>query len=63
MEPLLKTKEVAEVFGIPPWAVLRLVRRGKLGAYRITPRLIRFDPDEVQRYIKDQEGRDGGIEI
>ena len=53
MTKLLTAADVAETLAVSPDTVLRLARRGKLAAVRIGPRLVRFTPDSVERYIEE----------
>ena len=43
--------QVAEMLGISERTVARYVAAGLLKAYRVGPKLIRFDPDEVERSL------------
>ena len=43
--------EVAETYGISERTVHRYVAQGRLRAYRVGPKLVRFDADEVKRAL------------
>ena len=56
MIQLLTAADVAKTLAVSPDTVLRLVRRGKLVAIRVGPRLVRFTPEAVDRYIEQNCG-------
>ena len=43
--------EAAEMFGVAPITIRRYIAAGRLTAYRVGPRLIRLDPDQVAREL------------
>ena len=43
--------EIAETYGISERTVQRNVAQGRLRAYRVGPKLVRFDADEVKRAL------------
>ena len=45
-----RPEEVAKKLEIPRAAVMRLIRRGKLGAIRLTPRLYRVTDKQLAEY-------------
>jgi excisionase family DNA binding protein len=49
---LLNAREVGRLLGIPARAVQRLARESKLPCVRIGERLIRFDADALEEYIR-----------
>lgn len=53
MHPVLSTHEVAERCGTTDEHIRRLARDQRIPHYRIGPRLLRFDPDEIDRWIAD----------
>lgn len=64
---LLTTAQAAELLGVSPRTVLRLIERGELSAYRIAG-VYRFDPADLRRYLAghrvdatDQPARPGDI--
>lgn len=46
-ERLLTTREVAELLGLSPEAVLRRVRRGELPCFRLSSKVLRFRESEI----------------
>ena len=50
---LLTPQNVAEILKIKPARVYEAVRDGRLPAVRITGKLIRFRPQDVERFIKE----------
>jgi len=50
-EELLTPQKVAEILKIKPARVYEAVRDGRLAAVRITGKLIRFRPQDVERFI------------
>ncbi len=51
-EELLTPQKVAEILKIKPARVYEAVRDGRLPAVRITSKLIRFRPEDVERFIQ-----------
>lgn len=51
---LLKIPEVAEVLGVHPATVARLVADGELQAVRVSTRGIRFEPAALQHFIDER---------
>ena len=49
----LKKKEVAERFGISVSSVSNYMRQG-MPYYRIGSKLVRFDPEEVEKWLKER---------
>lgn len=49
MEKLWTTSEVAKYLGIHETEIARLIREGKLSAYKLGGRFLRFRPDHVQQ--------------
>lgn len=45
--PQMTIHDVCEMYSISHDTVQRYVRQGRLKGYRIGPRLVRFDPNEV----------------
>ncbi|MGO9510335.1 MAG: excisionase family DNA-binding protein [Mycobacterium sp.] len=43
--------EAAAMFGVAPITIRRYIAAGKLTAFRVGPRLIRLDPDQVAREL------------
>jgi excisionase family DNA binding protein len=44
-------RQVAQTYGISMRTVHRYVAQGRLKAYRVGPKLVRFDADEVERAL------------
>jgi excisionase family DNA binding protein len=59
-EHLLTAEELAEVLGVNRDTVLRLARGGIIPSVRLTPRLIRFSGEEVQKALRDPRTRKEG---
>lgn len=51
MKRLLTTKEASEVLGISVQTLYKLVDSGKIKCYKITPRIWRFNYDEITKEI------------
>lgn len=51
MAQCLSVNEVAEEFGISPRTVRRYIATGRLTAYRVGPKLVRLDPDQVRKQL------------
>jgi excisionase family DNA binding protein len=61
-EPLVRTvDEAAAALGISPLAVYRLINRGELAAYRISPRFIRIDETALRAFLALRLISPGGI--
>jgi excisionase family DNA binding protein len=45
---LWSINQAAERLGISPWTIRDYITQGKLTAYRVGPRLLRLDGDEVE---------------
>jgi len=52
----LAPKELAEMFGVTRDTVLDWIRRGVLKPMRLSRRTLRFDPDEVERALRNDTG-------
>jgi excisionase family DNA binding protein len=48
---LLTVEQVAEQLSLNKQTVWALARNGQIPVVRISPRRLRFDPDDVQRWI------------
>jgi excisionase family DNA binding protein len=60
--PLLTTRQVAELLSVSPETVLRRVRAGQLPAFRIATNALRFDEDELQRWLEQRRSEPTGAE-
>jgi excisionase family DNA binding protein len=58
MATVLKLEEVAEFLKIHPSTVYRLLRRGKIPAFRMGSDW-RFNQESVERWIKEREAAEG----
>jgi len=54
---LLTTAEVAERLCVSKRTVYRLANLGQIPAVRMSKRLIRFDPDRVEKWIRESPRR------
>ena len=66
MRQLLTARQVAELLCISPKTVYNLAASGTLPCVRLSPRVVRFDPDRLEQWVKDQgRYRDGmtGAEV
>jgi|SRR5271157_1615511 len=59
-QPLWRGRNVAQILGVSPKTVNKLVREGKLPCVQVTARERRFTPEQVQQYI---ESRSTGIRV
>lgn len=57
MTTLLTPDQVAERLAVSARTVRRLAAAGELPAVRIGPRLLRFDPERVERRIREMGTR------
>jgi excisionase family DNA binding protein len=53
MSPALNVKDVAERYGISPAAVYRMVVEKRIPYFRIGPRLVRFRPEALDQWERD----------
>ena len=56
-EPLLTTREVAELLGLSTSSVLRRYRNGDLPGYRLGSNVLRFRPSEIEAWIDECRSR------
>ena len=54
MGAIVKTEELARQLGVTPETVRRWARRGLIPSMRVSPKVIRFDVDEVARVLRDR---------
>lgn len=59
LERLLTTREVADLLGLSPDAVLRRWRAGELPGFRLSSKVLRFRESEILAWL---EARRGGPE-
>jgi excisionase family DNA binding protein len=50
----ISIQDVAEQFGVSPRTVRRYIASGRLTAYRVGPRLIRVDAEQVRQQLLGQ---------
>jgi predicted site-specific integrase-resolvase len=48
----VRTKKLSELIDIPVWSIRKLVREGKLPAYKLSEKEYLFDYDEVVETIR-----------
>jgi hypothetical protein len=59
--PMLTAAQAGEILALTPRQVLELARRGQLRHVRYSPRIVRFDPVDIQAFIESQKsGADQG---
>lgn len=57
---MVGSREVAKAFGVHARTIANWSRRGIIPGYRLSPRVVRFDMEEVREAIKrHQEGAGG----
>ena len=49
---LMTTRELADSLSLSPATVLRRWRAGELPGYRLASNCLRFDPDEIERWLE-----------
>ena len=54
---LLTDSEAAEILNLTPRQVLRLANRGELPSVRLPNREVRFDPEDISRFVESCKGR------
>lgn len=57
----LSIAQVADLYGLHPRTVRRYIAAGKLLAYRIGPRMIRLDEDQVRRALDGEPVNDHAV--
>ena len=51
-QPLLTTREVAELLAVSPATILRRVASGELPGYRLGSNVLRFSADELDAWLE-----------
>ncbi|MCI1681127.1 MAG: helix-turn-helix domain-containing protein [Bacteroides sp.] len=49
---LIRIKDAAKILGISEVGVRSMIRRGKLPYYRPTGKLLMFDVEEIEKYVR-----------
>lgn len=52
MRKLLKIEEAAEILGVSVGSMQGMVKRNSVPYIRLTPRVIRFDEEELQKFLE-----------
>jgi excisionase family DNA binding protein len=55
LEKLLSTQEVADILGVHVQTVRQYIRLGELPAVKISPRLYKVRPEDLERFIEDKK--------
>jgi excisionase family DNA binding protein len=58
MARLITTADVAHTYGVSLTTVHRWVKRGHITAYRVGPRFLRIDADELEQQLITRVGGD-----
>ncbi len=56
-ERLLRASEVAERLGVSQWTVYAYARDGRLPSRELSPRVIRFTPQDVEEFVRSASRR------
>ena len=51
MKKKITIREAAETFAVSPKTIRRYIETGRITAYRLGPKMIRLDPDEVAEQL------------
>ena len=57
---LLTAKELADRLRVKPTTIREWTRRGIIPAIRLSPKVVRFDFEEVKNAVQDRGNEDGG---
>ena len=55
LEKLLSTQEAADMLGVHVQTVRQYIRRGYLPAVKISPRLYKIRPEDLEMFIEDKK--------
>ena len=55
LKKLLSTREAADILGVHVQTVRQYIRRGELPAVKISPRLYKIHPEDLERFIEDKK--------
>jgi excisionase family DNA binding protein len=54
---LMTARELGEYLGLSPASVLRRWRAGEIPGFRLSSNVVRFDRDEIERWLLDTRSR------
>ena len=60
---LLDYKALAKLLGLPVGTIHAWVHNKKIPHYRLGPRLVRFDAEEIQGWLRAKYVTDGGSDL
>ena len=55
LEKLLSTQEAADILGVHVQTVRQYIKRGELPAVKISPRLYKIRPEDLERFIEEKK--------
>lgn len=55
LERLLSTREVADILGVHVQTVRQYIRQGELPAIKMSPRLYKVRPEDLERFIEGKK--------
>jgi excisionase family DNA binding protein len=56
LEPLLSTRQLAELLNVSPETVLRRHRAGEIPGFRVASNALRFRPSDVAEWLDGRRG-------
>lgn len=56
MTHMVNAKQVSEILGLNVFTVYKLARERILPSVKISKKLVRFDPGDIEKYIAKQKG-------
>lgn len=59
MRRLLTAREVADMWGVEKTTILRRWRAGEIPGFRLDTNVVRFDPDELDRWLEAKRQGNG----
>ena len=54
MSKLMTIKETAKLLGITESTLKGMIRRGAIPYIKLSPRVLRFDPEELEEYLEQR---------
>ena len=54
MSKLLTIKETAKLLGVTESTLKGMIRRGAIPYIKLSPRVLRFDPEELEEYLEQR---------